>query len=130
MSGTTRFRFLGFTVALAGLLAACGASASPSNKWRIQISSDADSTGVIVFELAPVNAPPVAVSVQVPDNTDENDIADLIVAAMRAQLGARYHVEVDDGEDVLVKKQNGAADFDLRVREKTVEGVRINLDRE
>lgn len=129
MSTSNRIRSLA-AVTLAALLAAGAASARPSNKWRIEVSSDADSHGVIVFELAPVNAAAMQVSVTVPDDTDENDIADLIAAAMRAQLGSTYGIEVDDGEDVLVKKQEGAADFDLRIREQSVRGVRINLDRE
>ena len=65
-----------------------------------------------------------------PEDTDENDVADLVAAAMQAQLGSNYDVAVDDGEDVLVKKRDGAADFDLRVSGQSVEGVRINLDRE
>ena len=129
MSTPTRFRIPGLAAALA-LLVAGAASAEPSNKWRIEVSSDADSTGVIVFELAPIGGAPASVTVQVPDDTDENDVADLIRDAMRAQLGDAYHVEVDDGEDVLVKKRDGAADFDLTVREQTVRGVRLNLDRE
>lgn len=130
MFRSNRFRSIGLAVALAGVLSAGAAIAEPSNKWRIQISSDADSGGVIVFELAPVGAAPVSVQVTVPEDTDENDVADLVAAAMQAQLGSNYDVEVDDGEDVLVKKRDGAADFDLRVSGQSVEGVRINLDRE
>ncbi|WP_189452375.1 hypothetical protein [Cognatilysobacter bugurensis] len=116
--------------ALGLAVAAAPAAADPSNKWRIEISSDADSAGTIVFELLPVGGEPIAVAVQVPDETDENDVADLIRDTMEAQLAGRYSVEVDDGEDVLVKKLDGAADFDLRVRESTVADLGINLDRE
>ena len=35
-------------------LVAGAALAAPSNKWRIQVSSDADSDGVVVFRIAPV----------------------------------------------------------------------------
>jgi hypothetical protein len=125
-----RFRFPGLALAVACMLASGAATADPSNKWRIQISSDADSAGGIVFDLVPVGGAPASVTVQVPADTDENDVADLIRSAMRAQLGTSYNVEVDDGEDVLVKKADGAADFDLQVRENTVDGVRINLDTE
>lgn len=125
-----RFKPLCAGLALGLALAAAPAAADPSNKWRIEISSDADSAGTIVFELLPVGGEPIAVSVQVPDETDENDIADLVRDAMQAQLAGRYSVEVDDGEDVLVKKLDGAADFDLRVRESTVADVKIDLDRE
>lgn len=125
-----RFKRLGAGLALGLAFVAGQAAADPSNKWRIEISSDADSAGAIVFELLPIGGEPVAVTVQVPDGTGENDIADLVRDAMRAQLAGRYNVEVDDGEDVLVKKLDGAADFDLRIRESTVAGVGIDLDRE
>lgn len=130
MSAFRSFRSLGLAAVLAGTLVAGSATAEPSNKWRIQVSSDADSDGVIVFALAPENGAPITVNVPVRNDTDENDIADLIAAAMRSQLGRSYRVEVDDGEDVLVKKRMGAANFDLRVVEQSVQGVRINLDRE
>lgn len=125
-----RFKPLCAGLALGLALVAAPAAADPSNKWRIEISSDADSAGAIVFELVPVGGEPIAVTVQVPDETDENDIADLVRDAMQAQLAGRYNVEVDDGEDVLVKKLDGAADFDLRVLESTVADVKIDLDRE
>lgn len=130
MSRLDRFRFPGLAAALTLALMAGAASADPSNKWRVQVSSDADSAGVIVFDITPANGAPTSVTVQVPDDTDENEVADLIRSSMQAQLGAAYNVEVDDGEDVLVKKADGAADFDLQVRQNTVEGVRINLDTE
>lgn len=125
-----RFKPLCAGLALGLALVAAPAAADPSNKWRIEISSDADSAGTIVFELLPVGGEPIVVAVPVPDETDENDIADLVRAALETQLAGRYNVEVDDGEDVLVKKVDGAADFDLRVRESTVADVKIDLDRE
>ena len=125
-----RFRFPALAAALALVLAAGAAVADPSNKWRIEISSDADSAGVIVFDLTPVNGAPVSVTVQLPEDTDENDVADLVRDAMQAQLGTNYQVEVDDGEDVLVKKAEGAANFDLQVRQITARGLRIELDQE
>ncbi|MFC0677438.1 hypothetical protein ACFFGH_06170 [Lysobacter korlensis] len=130
MATSNRLRLLSLSAALVFAVAAAPACAEPSNKWRIQVSSDADSAGVMVFDIVPVNAPPRSVTVQIPDDAGENEVADLIRDALRVQIGDAYNVEVDDGEDVLVKKQFGAADFDLRLRETTVRGVRINLDRE
>jgi hypothetical protein len=106
------------------------ALASPSNKWRIQVSSDADSDGVVVFHVAPIKSPPIDITVQVPKNAGENHIARLIRDTLRAKLGDRYKIEIDDGEDVLLKKRTGGSDFDLTITQKTVAGVRITLDRE
>ena len=106
------------------------ALAAPSNKWRIQVSSDADSDGVVVFHVAPTNSAPIDITVQVPKNAGENHIARLIRDTLRAKLGDRYKIEVDDGEDVLLKKHTGGSDFDLSITQKTVAGVRITLDRE
>lgn len=111
-------------------LLAGAAMATPSNKWRIQVSSDADSDGIVVIRLAPTNAPPVDVTVQIPKDAGENHIARLIRDSLRARLGDRYKVEVDDGEDVLVKKRHASADFELTITQTTAAGVRITLDKE
>jgi hypothetical protein len=112
------------------LLCPALALAAPSNKWRIQVSSDADSDGVVVFHVAPTNSAPVDITVQIPKDAGENHIARLIRDTLRAKLGDRYKIEVDDGEDVLLKKHIGGVDFDLTITQKTVAGVRITLDRE
>jgi hypothetical protein len=41
-----------------------------------------------------------------------------------------YHVERDDGEDVLIKKRHGAANFGLKIVSNSVKHVRINPQRE
>ena len=52
-------------------------------------------------------------------------------AVFRTKLdGAKFKVEVDDGEDVLVKKKGRQPDFDLKLVSNSVEAVRILLDRE
>lgn len=119
-------------IAAAALLVVAGVAvaAGLSNKWRIQVSSDADSDGVVVFRIAPVNGEAIDVSVPIPKGAGENRIADLIRDALRARLGDSYRVEVDDGEDVLLKKHMGDANFELTIAEQTAKGVRITLDKE
>ena len=117
-------------LALLLLLCPALALAAPSNKWRIQVSSDADSDGVVVFHVAPTKSAPVDITVQVPKGAGENHIARLIRDTLRAKLGDRYKIEIDDGEDVLLKKRTGGSDFDLTITQKTVAGTRITLDRE
>ena len=112
------------------VLVAGAAVATPSNKWRIQVSSDADSDGVVVFHIAPVDGEAVDVSVAIPKGAGENRIASLIRDQLRAKLGDSYRVEVDDGEDVLIKKHLGDKNFDLTIAQQTAKGVRITLDKE
>ena len=127
-----RQRLPGLALAAVLLVAvATPVSASPSNKWRIQCSEGAKSAGEIVFEFAPKGGEAFDVVVQIPDGTSENHVARIIRDTLRQKLdAAKFHVEVDDGEDVLVKKKGSEPNFDLEVASNTVKAVRINMDRE
>ena len=101
-----------------------------SNKWRIEVSEGANSDGHISFRVTPKGAPPVDVAVAIDDGRGENDVAKDIRAALAKALDSKaFHVEVDDGEDVLVKKKDGP-DFELKFLGSSVDGVRIELERE
>ncbi len=113
------------------VLSSATALAAPSNKWRLQFSGKANSDGVIVLKLSPIDGEPIAAEVSVKNNTGENGVARTVVKALKEQLPKdRFHVERDDGEDVLIKKRLGAEEFDLEIVSNSVEGVRINPDRE
>ena len=119
------------TFAAALLLLAALPAFAASNKWRIQCSEGAKSDGEIVFRFAPKGGEAFEVAVPIDDGTSENNVARTIRDTFRQKLDAKqFHVEVDDGEDVLVKKKSGAPDFDLEVVSNTVEAVRVTLDRE
>ena len=63
----------------------------------------------------------------------ENRVAKTIVNAMKEQLPKEdYHVERDDGEDVLIKKRHGTSHhkFVVEIVSNTVDGVRMTLDKE
>jgi len=120
--------FLVLTLAIA---LAASASASPSNKWRLQFSGGANSDGIIVLRLSPVGGEPQEYTIAIRDGRSENGVAKDVTAGLKDQLNRdHYHVERDDGEDVLIKKRRGFADFDVEVISNTVKGVRINPDRE
>ena len=124
-----RIRFRQAAV-LGALLVAGIALASPSNKWRIEVSGGADSEGTILLNVVPEGQVAVVVTVQVPKGTSENRVANLIREALKARVGDRYATEVDDGEDVLVKKRRGSPMVELSLAGNTVDGVRLRFDRE
>ena len=113
------------------VLVALPSLARPSNKWRIQCSESAKSDGRIVFLISPKGGEPIKVVIEAKKGTGENAMARHIRDGLRAQLPKEeFHVEVDDGEDVLVKKKGKAPNFDLEIEENTVKSFRMNLDRE
>jgi hypothetical protein len=119
--------------AAATLLLAATASAadlSLSNKWRIEVSGGARSDGNIAFRVTTKEGVSTDVTAAIRDRTGENAVARAIRDAFKSTLDSKvYHVETDDGEDVLVKKRKGP-DFELKFVESTVESVRIHLKKE
>jgi hypothetical protein len=115
------------------LVAAIGlADASPSsNKWRIELSGQALTTGDIVFRVTPRQGDAVDVSVGIRSGRAENNVAKDVRDALAAKLSPdRYTVEVDDGEDILVKKKAGQPDFALELVESNVQNVSIKVEGE
>ena len=101
-----------------------------SNKWRIEVSEGANSSGVIRFRVTPKDGQPIEIAAEIKDGRGENavarDIRDAFLAALDKEL---FGVETDDGEDVLVKQRKSPV-FELKFIESTVKSVRINIDKE
>lgn len=123
-----RMRLLGLALTLVSSLAV--ASTDVENKWRLELSGDADSAGQITLAIAPEGELATTVTVAIADGLDENAIAAALTNELGLRLGDRYQVERDDGEDVLIKRRAGEEKFSVAVVENTVEGVRITLDEE
>ena len=133
MPGKIRLRRTPVTVIifLAALFVVSQATAKPSNKWRIKFNHSAKSAGEIVFSVEPVGGEPIEVHAQIEEGMGENKVAKVVRDAFRAQLPKeRFHIERDDGEDVLVKKRHGEVNFDLHLKNCSVENLRIKLKRE
>ena len=128
----TRNPSLARRLALSLLLLSCTslAWASPSNKWRIEVSGGANSDGTITLAVTPIGHEIITVEIPVTDGKGENAIASLISKTLKEKLGKGFKVEVDDGEDVLVKKRDKTPNFELALVESTVKGVRLNLQHE
>jgi hypothetical protein len=117
-----------------GSMAALGADTahapSLSNKWRIEVSGGANSDGHFLFRVTPDQGTPVDVKVPIGDGRGENAVAGDIMRAMRKTLDKKtYKTEVDDGEDVLLKKKTGP-DFALELVESTVKHTKIKIEKE
>lgn len=129
---TQRYFLKQITISLIALLLSSAlVMASPSNKWRLQFSGNAHSDGVIVVKLTPVGGQPITVPIAIAAKTSENRVAKIVVETLRESLPAdAFHVERDDGEDVLIKKRHKAASFDLEIVSNSIEHVRVRPDRE
>jgi hypothetical protein len=114
------------------LAAAVFADGSPTaNKWRIELSGQALTTGDIVFRVTPRQGEPVDVSVGIRSGRAENNVAKDVRDALSAKLSPdRYSVEVDDGEDILIKKKDGQPDFAVELIESNVQNVSIKVEGE
>ena len=115
------------------LLAALAfADAAPtSNKWRIEFSGQALTTGELVFRVTPRQGEATDVNVNIRSGREENQVAQDVRDALAAKLSPqRYSVEVDDGEDVLIKKKEGQPDFALELIEADVQNISIKVEGE
>ena len=115
------------------LLAAISfADASPTaNKWRIELDGQAQSTGDLQFRITPRQGESVDVVATIRSGRAENNVAKDVRDAFAAKLSPdRYTVEVDDGEDILIKKKEGQPDFALELVESDVQNVSIKIEGE
>ena len=106
------------------------AQADPGHKWRIEIGGRASSDGVLVLRLNPVNGKSVDVETQVPAQSGNENVARALADALKYQLGERYHVETDDGEDVIIRSAGDAPKFDVTLARSTLTGVDVQIERE
>jgi hypothetical protein len=105
--------------------------APTANKWRIELDGQALKTGDIQFRVTPRQGESIDVTVNVRSGRAENNVAKDVRDAFAAALSPeRYSVEVDDGEDVLVKKKEGQPDFALELLESSVQNVSIKIEGE
>jgi hypothetical protein len=125
----------GAVIALLASLTFASASfaddAATSNKWRIELDGQALKTGDIQFRVTPRQGEPVDVVATVRSGRAENNVAKDVRDAFAAKLSPeRFTVEVDDGEDILIKKKEGQPDFALELVESDVRNVTIKVEGE
>ena len=108
------------------------ADSSPTaNKWRIELDGRALKSGDIQFRVTPRQGEPTDVTVNIRSGRAENNVAKDVRDAFAAKLSPeRYTVEVDDGENILIKKKAGQPDFALELVESDVQNVSIKIEGE
>ena len=75
--------------------------------------------------------PPRNVVATIRSGRAENNVAKDVRDAFAAKLSPeRYTVEVDDGEDILIKKKDGQPDFALELLDSNVRNVNIKVEGE
>lgn len=126
--------FAGQSVLAQEPAAAPAPAASPdlkySNKWRIEVKEGANNDGVARFRVTPKGEAAIHVTIDIKDGRSENGVARDVKNTFKATLDPKhFHVEGDDGEDVLVKK-TGGPDFALELLESTLKGTHFDLERE
>ena len=106
-------------------------SAPASNKWRIELDGQALKTGDLEFRVTPSQGEPIDVVATIRSGRAENNVARDVRDAFAAKLSPeRYTVEVDDGEDILIKKKDGQPDFALELLDSNVRNVNIKVEGE
>lgn len=110
--------------------AASAADTKTSHRWRIEVSESANSDGTIRFAVTPVGGESKMIEVPIKNGRSENHVAQDIRDAFKSGLAAEYHVEVDDGEDVLVKAKNPTPKFTIALVDSNVKSVRIHVETE
>lgn len=102
----------------------------PFGKWRIQFNHKADNDGSVTFRIAPVGQAAIDVETRIPADTHENHAADILRDSLKASLGEGYHVETDDGEDVLIKRRGKTPKFVVTMVSSSLTGLEIRVKRD
>jgi hypothetical protein len=101
-----------------------------SNKWRLEVSEGANNDGVMRFRVTPQGGAAIDIPVALKDGRGEDGCARDIRDTFKKTLDKNvYKIEIDDGEDVLVKVRKGP-NVAIELVESTVKGTRVNLNRE
>ena len=101
------------------------------------LTGDPDRLRQVVWDLlanaatvTPVGGESKNVEVPIKNGRSENHIAQDIRDALKRGLSAEYTVEVDDGEDVLVKAKAPTPKFTVALLDSSVKSVRIHVQTE
>ncbi len=106
------------------------AQADPAGKWRVEFSDRADNDGVLTLHVSPEAGTPVDVETKITAKSSPDRVAKTVRDSLRVSLGDGYHVETDDGEDVVIKKVGKTPKFELTLASSTLTGLQVKIKRE
>lgn len=106
------------------------AQADPAGKWRIEFGDHADNDGVLTLRVSPDGGAPVDVETKITAKSGLERVAKTVRDSLRVSLGEGYHVETDDGEDVVVGRKGKTPRFYLRLASSTLTGLQVKIKRE
>lgn len=131
MNRYSHFRAINMLGALLLVGMALPASADPASKWRVEFDSYARDPGEVVLRITPEKGgTPIDVTTKIADAKSENQAADLLRDSLRAALGKAYKIEVDDGEDVIIKRAGKTPKFELTLVSNSVNGLSVGIKKE
>jgi hypothetical protein len=123
-----RLTALAAIICLGSLAAA--AQADPAGKWRLEFGSHADNDGTLTLRIAPEGGAPVDVETKVTANSGAGKVAKAVSDSLKVSLGDGYHVETDDGEDVVIKREGKTPKFEVTLAGSTLTGLKVTIRKE
>ena len=109
---------------------AAAAHADPAGKWRVAFSSRPDNDGALTLRIAPEGGAPVDVETKITAKSSADKVARTVRDSLRVSLGEGYHVETDDGEDIVIKREGKTPKFEVTLANSTLAGLVIKIRKE
>ncbi len=106
------------------------AQADAAGKWRIAFGHRAANDGTITLRISPEGGVPVDVETKIPARSGADKVAKAVRDSLKVSLGEGYHVETDDGEDVVIGRTGKTPKFELTLASSTLTGLEVNIRRE
>lgn len=109
---------------------AAAAQADPAGKWRVAFSSRAGNDGTFTLRVASEGGAPVDVETKITASSSADKVAKAVRDSLRMSLGEGYHVETDDGEDVVIKREGKTPKFEVALACTNVTGLEVWIKKE
>ncbi len=106
------------------------AQADPAGKWRVAFDNHADNDGTLTLRVSPKDGTPVDVETKIAAKSSADRVAQAVRDSLKVSLGEGYHVETDDGEDVIVSRTGKTPKFELTLASSSLTGLEVKIERD